>query len=193
MNINEQIDKKGKTNRGKISKVILAVLLIILATIVALHQDTQRLHAFLVGYGYWGTILCVLLYAFLGVTPVPSEPITVLLTSVFGPWLTALIASIGNTLAALIEFFIGGRINDISDFENYKAALPFHLGNLPINSPAFLLIGRMLPGFGPKIISIVGGVYQVPIWTYIWTAFVSNVIGAVIVALGGYSILQIFR
>jgi uncharacterized membrane protein YdjX (TVP38/TMEM64 family) len=190
--MNEQIESKVAANQGKIAKLILAVLLIVLATVVALHQDTHRLQVFLKEYSHWSALVCILIYALLGATPVPSEPITVLLTTLFGPWWTALIATVGNTLAALIEFFIGGRINDLSDFESRKAKLPFHLGKLPIDSPAFLLIGRMLPGFGPKFVSVVSGVYQVPLWTYLWTAGLSNAVGAVAVALGGYSLLQLF-
>ncbi|NMC84950.1 MAG: TVP38/TMEM64 family protein [Anaerolineaceae bacterium] len=189
--MNEQIESKTSENQGKIARLILAVLLIAAATLVALHQDTHKLQIFLKEYGRWSALACVFIYALLGATPVPSEPITVLLTTLFGPWWTALIATVGNTLAALIEFFIGGRINDLSDFEKRKAKLPFHLGKLPIDSPAFLLIGRMLPGFGPKFVSVVSGVYQVPLWTYLWTAGLSNAVGAVVVALGGYSLLQL--
>jgi uncharacterized membrane protein YdjX (TVP38/TMEM64 family) len=180
------------STQAKIWKAVAAVILIILATVLALHQNTHQLQEFIQRYRKWGAVLSLLIYALLGATPVPSEPITLIITSMFGPWPAALLATIGNTLAALIEFFIGGRINDLSDFEKKKENLPFHLNKLPINSPAFLLLGRMLPGFGPKFVSVVSGVYRVSLWTYIWTALVSNTVGALAVACGGYGIFQLF-
>jgi uncharacterized membrane protein YdjX (TVP38/TMEM64 family) len=188
MNNNTWIEQ----NQSKIWKAALALVLIVLATIVALHQDTHKLQAFITRYGKLSVLVCLIIYALLGATPVPSEPITLLITGLYGPWIATAIAAVGNTLAALIEFFIGGRINDFSDFEKKKANLPFHLGEIPINSPLFLILGRMLPGFGPKFVSIASGMYQVPVWTYIWTALVSNTIGAALVAGGGYGIFQLF-
>ena len=179
-------------NQSKIWKAALAIILIVLATVVALTQDTHKLQEFIGRNGKLSIVISLLIYALLGATPVPSEPITLFITSLYGPWVAILLASVGNTLAALIEFFIGGRINDFSGFENKKASLPFHLGEIPINSPLFLILGRMLPGFGPKFVSIASGLYQVPIWTYIWTALVSNTIGAAVVAGGGYGIFQLF-
>ena len=181
----------NQNNTSKITKAVIAAFLIILATVLALTLNTQDLQNFLQKYKTWSIAVSLGLYAVLGATPIPSEPITVIFAGMYGPWLAALLATIGNTFAALIEFFIGGRINDLSDFEKKKAKLPFHLGDMPINSPAFLLLGRMLPGFGPKFVSIVSGVYQVPLWTYIWTAVVSNGIGAAMVAGGGYGIIKL--
>ncbi len=181
-----------ETNSSKIWKYVLALLLITLATIVALHQDTQKLLEFLQKNGKLSLFISLFLYALLGATPIPSEPLTLVIVTLFGPLLAALVATLGNTLAALTEFFIGGRIGDLSDFERRKTRLPFHLDRLPIDSPFFLLLGRMIPGFGPKFISVVSGVYQVPLWTYIWTALVSNALGAGMIAFGGYGILKLF-
>lgn len=178
-------------NSARIIKAVLALMLVIAATILALTLNMQELQGFLQRYKTWSIAVSLGIYTLLGATPVPSEPLTLIITSMYGPWLAALLATLGNTGAALIEFFIGGRISDLSDFEEKKKKLPFHLGELSFDSPAFLLLGRMLPGFGPKFVSVVAGIYQVPIWTYIWTALVSNSIGAALVAGGGYGIFQL--
>jgi len=104
-----------------------------------------------------------------------------------------LLATVGNTLAAIIEFYIGGGIGDLTDFEQKKGKLPFNLGKLPINSPVFLLLARMLPGFGPKFVSVVSGVYQVQMGTYLWTTVVANLLGAAMIVLGGTGLFALIR
>ena len=181
-----------ESNQSKIWKTAAVAALILLVILFMLHGNTQQLLEVMHRYSKLAVPISLLAYALLGATPVPSEPLTLFIVGLYGPWLAILLSTLGNTLAALIEFFVGGYINNLSDFEKRKAKLPFHLGNLPINSPIFLLLGRMLPGFGPKFVSIVSGVYRVPIWTYLWTALVSNTMGAVVVAFGGYGIFKLF-
>ncbi|HEX7557286.1 MAG TPA: VTT domain-containing protein [Leptolinea sp.] len=179
------------TNLKTIIKTLAIVLLVILVSVFAARQDFSRVQAFIENNKHFSLLICLFIYAILGATPVPSEPLTVFITSFEGPLFAVIIATCGNTLAAIVEFFIGGRIGDISDFEKRKAQLPFHLGDLPINSPIFLLLGRMLPGFGPKFISIACGVYHVPMFTYLWTTVLSNLAGAIIVAFGGYGLIHL--
>ncbi len=111
--------------------------------------------------------------------------------TLYRPIVTVLIATIGNTLAALLEFFIGGNIGDLAEFEKRQAKLPFHLGEIPLQSPLFLLLARMLPGFGPKFVSMTCGIYKVRLSTYTWTTLISNLIGAVMVVAGGYGLLKL--
>ncbi|MEN6436747.1 MAG: hypothetical protein ABFD58_13125 [Anaerolineaceae bacterium] len=51
----------------------------------------------------------------------------------------------------------------------------------------------MLPGFGPKFVSVVSGVYQVPMGTYLWTTVVANLLGAATIVLGGTGLLALIR
>ena len=180
-----------ETNQNKVWKSILALVLIALATVFAVRQGTNRLQELIQKNGKLSVVISLIAYALLGATPIPSEPLTIFITTLYGPLIAILVATAGNTLAAWVEFFIGGRINDLSDFEKRKAKLPFHLDKLPIDSPVFLLLGRMLPGFGPKFVSVVSGVYQVSFWTYTWTAVISNSVGAVMVSMGGYGLIKL--
>jgi uncharacterized membrane protein YdjX (TVP38/TMEM64 family) len=104
-----------------------------------------------------------------------------------------LLAVIGNTLAAFAELLIGGSIGDISNFEQKKEKLPFHLEKLPINSPIFLLLARMLPGFGPKFVSLASGIFHVPLFTYLWTTLAANIVGAIFVVFGGYGLISLIK
>jgi uncharacterized membrane protein YdjX (TVP38/TMEM64 family) len=184
--------QNGKTQE-KIVKYLPLVIIIIGAIILAINFDISKLKGLLEKYEKFGIIICLFTYVILGLTVIPSEPVSILVLAWKGPAVAILLATIGNTLAAIVEFFIGGGIGDLANFEKKKEKLPFHLGKLPINSPAFLLLARMLPGFGPKFVSIVSGVYQVPMFTYLWTTIVANMLGAAVIVLGGSGLLELIR
>lgn len=178
---------------AKSRKITILTLLILLAVAFAFVFDIHQLEAFLQQHRTIGVLISLVVYGLLGLTLIPSEPLTLLLLSQIGPVAAITLATLGNTLAAIVEFYIGGSIGDMTDFEQKKDKLPFHLGRLPIDSPAFLLIARMLPGYGPKFVSIAGGIYQVPLSTYLWTALTANLLGAAVVVLSGYGIFELFR
>jgi uncharacterized membrane protein YdjX (TVP38/TMEM64 family) len=180
-----------KNNRGRILRICVILLFIAGIGYVASHYNFSAIKTFIQQYEQYIILISLALYAVLGATPIPSEPLTVFIASFEGPLLALILATFGNTLAALVEFYIGGSIGELSDFEKRKKQLPFHMGDLPIDSPILLLLGRMLPGFGPKFISIICGVYKVPLFTYLWTTVVSNLLGAAIIAYGGYSLINL--
>jgi uncharacterized membrane protein YdjX (TVP38/TMEM64 family) len=147
--------------------------------------------AFIGQSGWVGLLVSVLIYAILGASPIPSEPLTVLLSTVYGPFTATLVSGTGNVLAALIEYFIGMRISGASGFDERRAKLPFGLGKLPVDSPMFLIAARMLPGYGPKFVSLMGGIYRVPFYRYLWTAALPTFAGSAIFAYGGFGLIQL--
>ncbi len=169
------------------------MIFVMLAVIFALTFDIHALEEFLQKNEKPGLIICLFVYVLLGVTFIPSEPVTLLILAWKGPWIAILMATLGNTLSGTVEFAVGGNIGDLANFEAKKEKLPFHLGQFPIDSPAFLLLARMLPGFGSKFVSIASGVYQVPIVTFLWTMMVANLAGAAVIAFGGYGLINLFR
>lgn len=176
----------------KLRKVLPALLLLLAAVIFALNFDLPALKTFLEQHERAGLVIGFLVYGLLGVTPIPTEPVTLLILAWKGPLAATVLATLGNTTAAFIEFYIGGNIGDLADFEKKKEKLPFHLGRLPVGSPLFLLVARTLPGIGPKFVSLAAGVYRVPWPTYLWTTVVSNLLGAGIVVLGAYGLMTLF-
>jgi uncharacterized membrane protein YdjX (TVP38/TMEM64 family) len=178
---------------GKILKYVPLAIIVIGALLLAFNFDVSELDAILKKYAKFGILICLFAYVFLGITVIPSEPVSILVLAWKGPVVAILLATVGNTLAAIIEFYIGGGIGDLTDFEQKKGKLPFNLGKLPVNSPVFLLLARMLPGFGPKFVSVVSGVYQVPMGTYLWTTVVANLLGAATIVLGGTGLLALIR
>lgn len=186
---------KGVTRQNwkKWIKYLPFVLIVLLAVYFAVIFDLDEFKAFIARHERFSLAICLVTYVFLGLTLIPSEPVTILVLAWKGPFVAILLAMVGNTLAAMVEFYIGGGIGDITDFEKKKAKLPFHLDRIPINSPLFMLLGRMIPGFGPKFVSIMGGVYKVPMLTYLWTALLANLLGAGVIVAGGVGILAILK
>jgi uncharacterized membrane protein YdjX (TVP38/TMEM64 family) len=156
-------------------------------------QDMPRIRTFIQEHGIWGLLLSLPIYTTLGVTMVPSEPITLLITGLYGPLVGTITASLGNLGAAMLEYYIGRRLDAATDFQRRKERLPFGLGRLPISSPLFLLFGRMIPGYGAKLIGILGGAAHVPIGLFLWTSAIQTVLGAAILSFGGWGIISLIR
>ncbi len=142
--------------------------------------------------GFFGPLLSIALYALLSASPIPSDPLSLINGAVFGPIAGTIISWIGNMVAAMIEYFIGEKIADVADFEDKRKELPFGLDKFQADSTWFLIFGRFIPEFGGKIVSLVGGLYHVPLWRYVWTAAIATLLGSAIFALGGYGLVSLF-
>ena len=164
--------------------------MVVIGAIVAF--DFERIKTFISQAGVWGLVISVFVYAALGVTFIPSEPLTLLIGAMFGPWTAMLVSWIGNTLAAIVEYFIGQRIGSAANFLEKKEKLPFGLGKLPVDSPWFLIGGRAIPLYGAKAISVVAGVYRVPLFRYIWTTAVTIFVGSLMFSFGGFGLGKLF-
>ena len=173
--------------------IVPMVIFLIFAIFFSFNFDIAKLSDFLQKNENIGYFVCVIVYILLGVTVIPSEPVTLIILTWKGPLIAVLLAVIGNTLAAFAELLIGGSIGDISNFEQKKEKLPFHLGKLPMNSPIFLFLARMLPGFGTKFVSLASGVFHVPLFTYLWTTLAANFVGAIFVVFGGYGLINLIK
>ncbi len=144
------------------------------------------LEAFLISVGVFGPLVSLGLYALLSITPVNTDSLTLVNGLVYGVLAGTLIASVGNTVAALIEYYVGLKVRDVSGTEGQTFTVPVIKKKFPVRSWVFLIFGRFIPGYGGKAVSIIAGMYKVPVWKYVWTAFVANAIGAFMFAYGGF-------
>jgi uncharacterized membrane protein YdjX (TVP38/TMEM64 family) len=184
-------DSIETSSRAKsITTLIVTILVMALVVFIVIDQ-ISNVKNFILSTGPFGLLVSVLLYAILGASPIPSEPFTVLITSIYGPLNATLVASSGNILSSLVEYFIGERIRNVANFDKQRTKMPFGLGKFPVNSPIFLISARAIPGYGPKFVSVISGIYRVPIWRYIWTTAITTIAGAVIVAYGGFGIMNL--
>lgn len=196
--MNELIVSKIKSKRQerknptlmKAAKALLVALFFILVIIALAKFDLSKVQALVDQHQNFAFLisLAVIFFAFL--TFIPTIPLTLLITALIGPFPATIITSLGTTLAAHVHYQIGKQIGDIFNFEQTRTRLPFQLGTLPVNSPLFLMIGRAIPG-GPIGLSFVCGAYAVPHGLYFWTTFLTNILGAAIIAYGGHHLIQL--
>jgi uncharacterized membrane protein YdjX (TVP38/TMEM64 family) len=185
-------DLEGGKRASAIRLLVISVLAIA-GVVFLLLNEMKGIRAFISDNGVLGLGVSVLVYGLLGATLVPTEPLTILIGAAFNPLVATIAASLGNILAAFIEYYLGNKISDASNFMKMKEKLPFKLGTLPMTSPIFLIFGRMVPGYGSKLVSVLGGMYHIPLGLYLWTTAIPTVLGAVIFAYGGFGVLQLFH
>jgi uncharacterized membrane protein YdjX (TVP38/TMEM64 family) len=147
-------------------------------------HHVPALESFILQIGFFGPLISIVLQTVFGASPIPTEPLTMINGALFGPLRGALYSWVGYMLASLIEYFIGTRIGISANFEGQKEKMPFGLGQFPAGSPWFLCLARIVPGYGPKMVGVVGGMYHVPLWRFVWTAAIPNAVGALAFAFG---------
>lgn len=189
--VEEVLDNMFTKKNNKLGTVLGVILFIIVIYFLSKHSHliTEILH----DSGAWAPIVAVILYPLLAPTPITTDPITVIMGVTYGPLMGAVIAFFGNNLAALVEYYLGSKIGTAANFKNSREKMPFGLGKLPADSTGFLIFGRMIPGYGGKIISILAGTYRVPIKKYIWTTAVTNFLGSAILAYGGFGLVETIK
>ncbi|NMB84109.1 TVP38/TMEM64 family protein [Candidatus Roizmanbacteria bacterium] len=143
--------------------------------------------------GLAGPVVLIFLYGFFAVTPITTDPLTVVSGVFFGPIGGVFISWIGNNLAAMVEYYFGRHIGKVANFKKIKEKLPFGLSRLPVDSPWVLIFGRLVPGYGGKVISIMGGIYHVPVRRYLWTSALTNFFGSLLLSLGGYQLIHFLK
>jgi len=153
-------------------------------------KNIDVIKRFIDSMGVFGPLVSILIYGAFSVTPIPTDPLTVINGAIFGPVLGILTSWWGNNFAAFLEYFLGKRIRDLTNFEKMRKNLPFGIGKLPVDSVGFLLGGRFVPQFGGKMVSLMGGMYGVSLKRYMWTACVSNLLGSIMFALGGWGFIK---
>lgn len=181
-------------NRQKLRSwaLILVTFGAALWMVVLIGRNRTPVEAFIRNLGPAGPVISLVLYAVLGLSPLPADPLTIINGAVYGPVVGALVAWAGTTISALIEYFIGARLGEAVDFEARRAQMPDWMARASPNSIWFLLGGRMLTGVGSKIVSFLSGAYRVPLRRFLWTTLASTLFGAVVYALSGYGLLNLF-
>ncbi len=182
--------RKGLLGTHKKNSAFWTIVALIASGVVVVYvlkyfSDVETL---LRSSGLLAPIISVLLYGLFSVTPVPTDSLTIINGAIFGPFYGTLIACTGNTFAALIEYFVGMKIGVAADTKGRSVKIPFTKKEFDVDSVAFLFLGRFIPGYGSKLVSVLAGMYRVNIIRYLWTTFAANITGALMFAYGGYGL-----
>ena len=181
---------KNLVNPHNLIKAALVALIIAAAVFISLNYSMADIKSYIEENPRQTIIISLLIYISFGLTFFPSIPLTLFIAVLIGPLQAALVAAVGNTIAALLEYQVGKTIGDVVDFESIKTKLPFGLRKLPIDSPYFLLAVRSVPA-GTRGFSVVCGAYQVPMLSYTWTTFSMYLLSSLFLAYGGAGLLQL--
>lgn len=182
--------KKSKLSKKTWEFISLVTLFLI---IFYIFKETNRITNFLITAGPLAPFLTIVFLTLLGPTPIATDPIVILMGLTYGPLTGTIIGAIGNTGAMFFEYYFGNKLAEIFDYQNEKKKLPKYIQKFPTSSPIFLIFGRMIPGYGSKIISLVAGADKVNLKTYLWTSILSGIFGAALLSYGGTEIINLIK
>jgi len=185
------INQLHTIKNNKSLQIGLAVLSVAVVILVSMSINLDDAKDFIEANRNQAALIGVGLYALMGFTFIPSSPLTLFFAVFLGPFPAILIAAVGNTLAAILEYRIGNAAGDIFNFDDFRKKLPWGLGERPLTSPLLLLGARFLP-VGKRGFSLVCGAYHVPMPRYLWTTAVIYTLDASILSFLGVSLVKIF-
>jgi len=178
----------------KHKKLWILVGLIIMVGLVYLVVKNLRDIELIVNKAGWAApVVVVILYGLFALTPISTDPLTIVSGAFFGPLGGIVVSWLGNNIAATVEYYFGRHIDKITNFKESKKHLPFGLSRLRVSSPWFLIFGRLIPGYGGKVISVMGGMYHVTFRRYLWTTLLVNLCGSLLLTLGGYHLIHLLK
>lgn len=177
-------------NRENYLKFLGLIIILVIAIWGSLKFDVEEIKPLIRQNQSQAILISLVIYILFGFTFLPSVPLTLFIAVLIGPLQAALVAAIGNTIAALFEYQIGKTVGDVVAFEKHKQKLPFGLGKLPVDSPLFMLGARSIPA-GSRAFSVVCGAYQVPMPTYLWTTSLMYFVTSSFLAYGGSKLFEL--
>jgi uncharacterized membrane protein YdjX (TVP38/TMEM64 family) len=123
-------------------------------------------------YGIAGALLLVPLQGVISATPFPGEAVAFANSAIYGFWLGIVFSWVGWMMGAFIQYGFAWRIRADLDLGGFKTRGPAWLWRLPIHHPAFLILGRFLPG-GFHLVNLSAGAFGIPLWRHAWCAAAS--------------------
>ena len=124
-------------------------------------------------------------------TPFPTDVICVAHGALYGFWFAAPLNWFVWWLAAFLEYGIGRRARVDLDLEPQVRRLPAWLRRFPVDHPAFLILGRLVPSVGGHLTTLVPGAMGVPLGRFAWCSAVGIIPGAAVMAAVGAGLLEL--
>ncbi|MBM4267258.1 MAG: VTT domain-containing protein [Deltaproteobacteria bacterium] len=133
--------------------------------------------------GWPAAAILVAAQALAGMYPVPAGELLAFANAILhGFWWGMALAWTGWMLAALLQYTLARRMARDVDLEASMRLMPAWVRRFPVSHPAFLILGRLVPGPGPQLVNLAAGALGVPLWRYTWCAAVSILPGAALIS-----------
>jgi len=165
-------------------------LLFLGGTIYLMVYHSDKVTEIVISSGIWAPVISFILFLIFSITPITTEPIIGILALTYSPYVAFVIGTLGNFFAMLIEYYFGKKLAHIFDYDVHKKKLPKIIQKLKVDSPLFLIFGRMIPGYGSKVISLIAGAEKVNMKTYLWTSVLSAIFGAAVISFSLYTLFK---
>ena len=134
-------------------------------------------------YGWAATFALVGVQSIVAFWPVPiGEMIAFANSLVHGFWLGTALAWCGWMLTAFLQYQLAHRLARDLDFAGAIERMPGILRRFPVDHPAFLILGRLIPFPGPQFVNCAAGVFRVPLWRHLWCAAIGVLPGSMFIA-----------
>jgi membrane protein YqaA with SNARE-associated domain len=182
------IEKKPISARDKCINIGILVFLTIVGVVISIKFDWQTVRTFLKENPSWTIFISLVVYALLGLTFIPSTPLVIVVAYNIGVVPAIIVAGVGQSLASWLEYYEGMLLDNSFDLESLTSKLPKKIRNMPITSPVFQYVARVL---APKPLAFLSGAYRVPLMTYLGISLLENSLGSGFFALTGLGILKI--
>ncbi len=174
--------------REKWLNIGILSFLTIAGIIISWKFDLPEIENFLKTHPSWTVLISLVVYTLMGLTVLPSEPLVIVVAYNIGLIPAIIVTTIGQTLASLLEYYEGRLLDNAVDLQTLTSKLPKKFQNLPVDSPIFQFIARVLV---PKPLALVSGAWKVSLFTYLGISLFQNALGSTIFALAGLGILHI--
>jgi len=134
-------------------------------------------------FGWPATLALVGVQSIVAFWPVPvGEMIAFANTLVHGFWIGTALAWSGWMLTAVLQYAVARYVVTDLDFAAAIERLPARVRRFPVDHPAFLILGRFVPGPGPQLVNCAAGAFRVPLWRHTWCAAIGVLPGAMLIA-----------
>jgi len=137
------------------------------AFVVARKPEVEQLLGVL---GPFAMPLAILILAVVASAPFSvTDALAIMNGVIFGPVWGSIVNAIGIVLAAVIGYVVALRTSRLLDIETTVGRLPGWVRRFRLGSPLFLIVVRIIPGFGGTIATQTAAALRVPLFRQIYT------------------------
>jgi len=149
------------------------------------------LETFRESYGVAAPLATVPIHVVLAITPFPSDVVSIANGAFYGFPVGVGLSWLAWWVAALLEFGLGRRTRTDFDLGSSVSRMPGWLRRFPVDHPAFLIGGRLVPWLGGHVTSFVPGAAGVKLFRYAWCSAIAVVPGAIVMPAIGAGLMNL--
>lgn len=138
--------------------------------------------------------LATLVFALVASAPFSvTDALAVMNGAVLGPFWGSIANAVGIILAGFGGYWINRRASHLLDLDAALARLPAWVKRFRIGSPTFLVVVRIIPGFGGTVATASAAALRVPVWIHVLTMSIVAIPVCTVLAIFGDRAVTVFH